>query len=63
LEWVISTGFVDSANASRVVRSPQCETSTAMPISFIAATTVAPKSLMPPSARSVEPEAIRFCVL
>ena len=35
LEWVISTGLLVTSNASSVVRSPQCETSTAMPTLFM----------------------------
>ena len=41
-EWVISTGCLETAKASRQVRSEQCETSTTMPTRFIAATISAP---------------------
>ena len=62
-EWVIKTGREDSSKASRVVRSPQWDTSTTMPASFMAVTMDAPKSLMPPSTRSVDPFPMRFRLL
>ena len=42
LACVISTGFFDARIASRLVQSPQCEMSTAMPAPFIASITRAP---------------------
>ena len=42
LEWVIAIGRFEISIASSVVRSPQCETSTSMPTSFIAAMISAP---------------------
>ena len=56
----MSTGFFESSNASSVVRSPQCETSTAIPTLFIRSMMRTPKSLIPSSRRSVEPLPIRF---
>jgi hypothetical protein len=41
-ECVMRTGFRDTVIASSVVRSAQCETSMAMPSSFIRWTTLAP---------------------
>ena len=63
LEWVIAIGFGESAIASSVVRSPQCDTSISIPALFIALMIAAPKSLTPPSMRSVLPEPIRFWLL
>ena len=62
LEWVMAIGL-ESSIASSVVRSPQWETSTSMPVSFMAAMIEAPKSLMPPSTRSVLPLPMRFWLL
>jgi hypothetical protein len=55
LECVMSTGRFEISNASSVVRSPQCETSTAMPTRFMRSMIATPKSLIPSSRRSVEP--------
>jgi hypothetical protein len=63
LECVISTGRFEISNASRVVRSPQCETSTAMPAWFMRSTIDTPKSEIPSSRRSVEPLPIRLRAL
>ena len=52
---VMSTGFFDTPHASIDVCSPQCETSTAIPIWFMRPTIVTPKSLSPLLVRSVEP--------
>ena len=41
-ECVTSTGFADASITSSVVRSPQCEISTAMPSWFMRARTCAP---------------------
>ena len=49
-EWVTSTGRRDAAIASRLVRSPQCETSMVMPTLFMAAMTSAPNGVRPLSA-------------
>jgi hypothetical protein len=57
-ECVNSTGFLETEQASSVVWSPECETSTAMPTAFIFSTIDTPKSLRPPFVRSVEPSPI-----
>ena len=54
-ECVKRTGRDETSQASSVVRSPECETSTAIPISFMRSTIATPKSEMPPSTRSVAP--------
>ena len=41
-EWVTRTGFAEASITSSVVRSPQCEISTAMPSWFIRARTLSP---------------------
>ena len=60
---VIEIGFFEISIASSVVRSPLCETSTSMPTAFIASMIETPKSVTPPSTRSVDPDPIRFCEL
>lgn len=59
----MSTGRFEISNASSVVRSPQCETSTAIPTRFIRSIIATPKSLIPLSRRSVDPLPIRFRLL
>jgi hypothetical protein len=56
----MSTGLFDTSIASRVVRSPEWDTSTAIPTSFMRPTIATPKSESPPSTRSVEPLPIRL---
>lgn len=63
LLWVMAIGFGDKAIASSVVRSPEWETPTSIPTSFIALMIETLKSEIPPSTRSVDPEPIRFWLL
>ena len=62
-EWVTRTGFFEASKASSDVRSPQCDTSTAIPTSFIRSMIATPQFDRPPSIRSVAPVPIRLRAL
>jgi hypothetical protein len=49
------TGFVEALIASSEVLSPECETSTAIPIRFMRATAVTPYSVNPLSRTTPQP--------
>ena len=53
-ECVIRAGRLVASNASSVVRSPQCDVSTAIPALFMRSTIARPKSESPSSRRSVD---------
>ena len=53
---VIITGTDDASMTSRLVRSPQCEMSMAMPSLFMRSTARRPKFVRPASDRSARPD-------
>ena len=53
--WLATIGRADAFAASRLVRQPECATSTITPRRFISAIAWRPKSLRPPSFGSPAP--------
>ncbi|GAB3977097.1 hypothetical protein GCM10027615_48280 [Plantactinospora veratri] len=61
--WVMKTGTRLASMTSSEVRSPECETSMAMPSLFIRSTARRPKWVSPPSRSSESPEPSMFAWL